>query len=188
MKKQLTAVLLIFALLLTMSGCSVAHAVQKLDAAEDRVEAKLDAAEDKLEASLRNNGSPAPAAASKEAVPAPTPVETQPAPENTQKLTEEQALEIALKHLDFMILDILVLQASFVLSYMLHHDWKNPFAESLYSNMSLFLMLCDLLVIFFTEPFRNILKRGYYREMEALVQQALFIELFAVMFLFMQKA
>ena len=112
MKKQLTAVLLIFALLLTMSGCSVAHAVQKLDAAEDRVEAKLDAAEDraeakldaaedKLEASLRNNGSPAPAAASKEAVPAPTPVETQPVPENTQKLTEEQALEIALKHLGF---------------------------------------------------------------------------------------
>ena len=101
MKKQLTAVLLIFALLLTMSGCSVAHAVQKLDAAEDRVEAKLDAAEDKLEASLRNNGSPAPAAASKEAVPAPTPVETQPVPENTQKLTKEQALEIALKHLGF---------------------------------------------------------------------------------------
>ena len=112
MKKQLTAVLLIFALLLTMSGCSVAHAVQKLDAAEDRVEAKLDAAEDraeakldaaedKLEASLRNHGSPAPAAASKEAVPAPTPVETQPVPENTQKLTKEQALEIALKHLGF---------------------------------------------------------------------------------------
>ena len=92
-----------------------------------------------------------------------------------------------LKHLDFMILDLLVLQVAFVLSYMLHHDWKNPFAESLYSNMSLFLMLCDLLVIFFTEPFRNILKRGYYREMEALVQQALFIELFAVLFLFMQK-
>ena len=112
MKKQLTAVLLIFALLLTMSGCSVAHAVQKLDAAEDRVEAKLDAAEDraeakldaaedKLEASLRNHGGPAPAAASKEAVPAPTPVETQPVPENTQKLTKEQALEIALKHLGF---------------------------------------------------------------------------------------
>ena len=103
MKKQLTAVLLIFALLLTMSGCSVAHADQKLDAAEDRVEAKLDAAEDKLEASLRNNGSPAPAAASKEAVPAPTPVETQPVPENTQKLTKEQALEIALNHLGFSV-------------------------------------------------------------------------------------
>ncbi len=112
MKKQLTTVLLIFALLLTMSGCSVANAVQKLDAAEDRVEAKLDAAEDRVEAkldaaedkledNLRKDAPSIPAAAPKEVVPAPTPVETQPVPENTQKLTEEQALEIALKHLGF---------------------------------------------------------------------------------------
>ena len=111
MKKQLTAVLLIFALLLTMSGCSVAHAVQKLDAAEDRVEAKLDAAEDRMEAkldaaedklenNLRNNTSSTPAVP-KEVPQAPAPVETQPIPENTQKLTKEQALEIALKHLGF---------------------------------------------------------------------------------------
>lgn len=112
MKKQLTTVLLIFALLLTMSGCSVANAVQKLDAAEDRVESKLDAAEDRVEAkldavenkledNLRKDAPSIPAAAPKEAVPAPAPVETQPVPENTQKLTEEQALEIALNHLGF---------------------------------------------------------------------------------------
>ncbi len=92
-----------------------------------------------------------------------------------------------LKHFDFMVLDLLVLQLAFVLSYALHHDWKNPYAEPLYANMSIFLMLCDLLVIFFTEPFRNVLKRGYYREMEALVQQAVFVELFAVLYLFAQK-
>ena len=93
-----------------------------------------------------------------------------------------------LKHFDFMILDLLVLQLAFVLSYTVHHAWKNPYAEPLYANMSIFLILCDLLVIFFTEPFRNILKRGYYREMEALLQQAIFVELFAVLYLFAQKA
>ena len=92
-----------------------------------------------------------------------------------------------LKHFDFMVLDLVVLQIAFVLSYALHHDWKNPYAEPLYANMSIFLMLCDLLIIFFTEPFRNVLKRGYYREMEALVQQAVFVELFAVLYLFAQK-
>ena len=35
MKKQLTAVLLIFAMLLTMTGCTVANAAQKLDVAEE---------------------------------------------------------------------------------------------------------------------------------------------------------
>ena len=92
-----------------------------------------------------------------------------------------------LKHFDFMVLDLVVLQVAFALSYSIHHAWKNPYAEPLYANMSIFLMLCDLLIIFFTEPFRNVLKRGYYREMEALVQQAVFVELFAVLYLFVQK-
>ncbi len=92
-----------------------------------------------------------------------------------------------LKHLDFMVLDLLVLQVAFVLSYVLHHDWHNPYEDPLYANMNLFLLLCDLVIIFFTEPFRNVLKRGYYRELEAIVQQALFVELFAVLYLFVQK-
>ena len=97
MKKQLTAVLMIFALLLTMVGCSAANAVQMLDAAEDKVEAKLDAAEEKLEKSLR------------EAVVPAVPVETRPAPMETipavtepaGKLTREQAEKIALDYLGF---------------------------------------------------------------------------------------
>ena len=92
-----------------------------------------------------------------------------------------------LKHFDFMVLDLLALQIAFVLSYAIHHAWRNPFADPLYANMSVFLMLCDLVIIFFTEPFRNILKRGYYREMESIVQQTIFVELFAVLYLFAQK-
>jgi len=114
MKKQLTAVFLIFALLLTMTGCSTANAVQKLDTAEDVVEAKLDAAEDKLEDSLRKAVSSAPAAtptppaaAPTEEMPAPTeemPAPTEAAPaaaESTQMLTEVQALQVALDYLGF---------------------------------------------------------------------------------------
>lgn len=93
-----------------------------------------------------------------------------------------------LKHLDFMILDLIVLQISLVLGYMLRHGWINPYRDPLYAGMGFFLMLCDLIIIFFTEPFRNILKRGYYREMEALLQQAVFVELFAVMYLFVQQS
>ena len=94
MKKQLTAVLLIFALLLSMAGCSAANAVEKLDAAEDRVEAKLDAAEDKLEDSLRKAVNPAPTVSAGEpAAPAPT--------ESREELTKEEAVQIALNHLGF---------------------------------------------------------------------------------------
>ena len=103
MKKQLTAVVMIFALLLTMVGCSAANAVQMLDAAEDKIEAKLDAAEEKLEESFREAVIPSP-----EPVPA-VPVETRPAPVETipavtepaGKLTREQAEKIALDYLGF---------------------------------------------------------------------------------------
>ena len=96
-----------------------------------------------------------------------------------------------LKHFDFMILDLLVLQVAFVLSYALRHGQMgrmNPYQDPVYASMGAFLLLCDLVIIFFTEPFRNVLKRGYYREMEAIVQQAVFVELFAVLFLFAQQS
>ena len=97
MKKQLTAVLMILALLLTMVGCSAANAVQMLDAAEDKVEAKLDVAEEKLEKSLREAVVPAVPVETR-----PTPVETIPAvTEPAGKLTREQAEKIAFDYLGF---------------------------------------------------------------------------------------
>lgn len=84
MKKQLTAVLLLFVLLLTMAGCSTANAVQRLDMAEEKIE-------EKLEDGLRRAVSPATA----ETLPAPI---SGPGP---QKLTKEQAQQIALDHLGF---------------------------------------------------------------------------------------
>lgn len=131
MKKQLTAVLLIFALLLSLSGCMAANAVQKLDMVEDKVEAKLDAAEDKLEESLRNAAAPT--------VPAVVPEEapTMPAqePAASQKLTREQALQIALDHLGFRADQISRLRTEFEIDdgipqydvEFLQGDWEYEF-------------------------------------------------------------
>ena len=104
MKKQLTAVLLIFALLLTMAGCSAANAVQHLDAVEDKVEAKLDAVEDNVEQAVRKAVTPAPAAVPSQPAPTPTevvpaPAETAPAAAASEPITKEGAEKIALEYL-----------------------------------------------------------------------------------------
>lgn len=100
MKNQLTAFLLVSALLLTMTACSTANAVQKLDAAEDQIEARLEAAEDQLEGSLRDALSPAPTSAPMP--PAAEPTQTPPPDaEGPQTLTREQAQKIALDHAGF---------------------------------------------------------------------------------------
>ena len=96
MKKQLTAVLLVIALLLTMTGCSVAGTARKLDEAEDKVEAKIDAAEDKVEDALRDAVAPAPAAG-----------------ETGKTLTAEEAQKIALDHLGFTAEEVTRLRSEY---------------------------------------------------------------------------
>lgn len=89
MKKQFAVIMLVLVLLLAATGCAAANAIQRLDTAEDRVEAKLDAAEDKLEGSMRKAVADAPAAA-----------ETAPAVTGSPVLlTKEQAQQIALDYL-----------------------------------------------------------------------------------------
>ena len=105
MKKQWTILILVFALLLTMTGCFAAEAAQKLDVAEERIEAKLDAAEDKLEESLRGAAVPAPAPTAAPILPA----------ESLRLLTEEDAQQIALDHLGFSADQVTRLHAEYEL-------------------------------------------------------------------------
>lgn len=90
MKKQLTAILLVFVLSMALASCSAANAATKLDAAEDRVEKKLDRIEDSVEKAVRNAAEPASAA-----VPAPTEATS------GDTLTQAQAENIALKYAGF---------------------------------------------------------------------------------------
>ena len=41
-----------------------------------------------------------------------------------------------LKHFDFMVIDLLVLQVAFVLSYILRHGLRNPYNIPVYANMN----------------------------------------------------
>lgn len=51
------------------------------------------------------------------------------------------------KHIDFIILDLLCIQLAFYLSYVLRQvDW-NPYVIPMYQNMAVFIELADLLVI-----------------------------------------
>ena len=93
MKRHLIGILLVLILLLSLSACVGANAVQTLDIVEDKVEAKLDAAEEKVEERLRTAVAPAPAATE----PAAVPVEKLP----SDALTREQAEKIALDYLGF---------------------------------------------------------------------------------------
>ena len=88
-----------------------------------------------------------------------------------------------LKHLDFIVLDLLCVQLAFYLSYVLRQgDW-NPYAVPLYRNMAIVVELADLIVSFIFEAYKNVLKRGYYKEFALSVKQAVMLVLVSSLYL-----
>ena len=89
-----------------------------------------------------------------------------------------------LKHGDFILIDLICLQVAFILSYVIRHGFFNPYEMQSYRNMAIFLEFADIVVFFFFEPFKNVIKRGYYKEFVSIVKQIILIELFAMAYLF----
>lgn len=69
-----------------------------------------------------------------------------------------------LKHVDFIVLDIVCLQVSFALAYVARHGWRDPYRVPLYRGMAFALLMIGVAVIFFANVYSGVLKRGWFRE------------------------
>ena len=83
-----------------------------------------------------------------------------------------------LKHLDFIILDLLCLQVCFALAYFSRHGFGGNPHKVIYQNMMLVLVLFEFIYAFFLEGYKDILKRGHYVEFVSVVKQVCILELF----------
>ena len=90
-----------------------------------------------------------------------------------------------LKHADFIVLDLLCLQISFILAYVLSGYGWNPYHIMLYRNMSIFLELADLLVIFCYDTMKGVLKKGYYRDFVVTLKHSIMVGGLAILYLFL---
>lgn len=93
-----------------------------------------------------------------------------------------------LKHLDFILWDILCLQMAFFIAHLLRFGWVNPYEDQNYLNMALVLVLVDLVGAYIFSTFKNVLKRGYYLEMAATVKHSLLVAAVVMFYLFSTKA
>ena len=68
------------------------------------------------------------------------------------------------KHIDFMLLDILINQLSYMLVYYFRfHEWV--YFNHSYRNLGILLLLADLLVIVLNNSLHDVIKRSYTREL-----------------------
>ena len=89
-----------------------------------------------------------------------------------------------IKHLDFILLDIFCLQGAFVLAYITRHGFANPYSEELYRNMAVVYALLDLVVLITNSSMKNVLKRGFYKEILCTVKHGFLVVVTASIFLF----
>lgn len=93
-----------------------------------------------------------------------------------------------LKHGDFILLDVLCLHIAFVLAYMIRHDWANPYANSDYLSLAIVYTLVDLVVLICNRSMKNILKRGFYKEMEQTARHVFLVALIVSLYMFSMQS
>lgn len=91
------------------------------------------------------------------------------------------------KHLDFMIWDMVSLQLAFVLGYWLRHGLVNPYGRELYRGVALFLGTADAVVLLMTGVLAGVLRRGMWKELRSCLYSAVVLALATMAYLFMMK-
>ena len=90
-----------------------------------------------------------------------------------------------IKHLDFMLWDILVLQGSFILGYMIRHGWGEwPYLEPDYRALAIILVVVDILVTVLFNTLHNVMKRGYMKEFIETIKHVTLVLLVMSLYLF----
>ena len=74
------------------------------------------------------------------------------------------------KHADFIFLDLLCIELSFLVAYWIRHGFVNPYASPVYRNAAIILVFLHILIVFFGQTYKSILRRGLYREFVSVVK------------------
>ncbi len=92
-----------------------------------------------------------------------------------------------LKHIDFIILDLIILQASFFVAYVFRHGWHNPYDLQQYNNIAIFIEVFSFLYMTLSNSFKNVLKRGYFLEFSATIKQTITVLMATTFYFFVAK-
>lgn len=93
-----------------------------------------------------------------------------------------------LKHWDFILLDMICLQLSYIFSVVIRNGWLYPTETSLYFEVALVIALADVCTLFFAESYRGIMRRGYFAEFRAVLKHVTAVAVIEVFYLFLGKS
>ncbi|MCD7750521.1 MAG: sugar transferase [Lachnospiraceae bacterium] len=92
------------------------------------------------------------------------------------------------KHLDFLIIDIFCMLAALFLAMLFRfHGSSNGWEIELYFRVFTLAIVSEIVVTIALNPFKNVLKRGYYKEFVKTIQHVAFVELVLVFILYIAQ-
>lgn len=91
------------------------------------------------------------------------------------------------KHLDFMLVDAICMETAFGAACILRAEEKITSGPNIYRNMAVILFLLDILIVFLSESYKGILRRGYYREFVATLKQVTYILAAYLIYIFLNR-
>ena len=89
-----------------------------------------------------------------------------------------------LKHWDFILLDIIFLQVSFVIVYWVLRGFSNPYTNESYKYQAILLFVCQIIAIIFFNNYKGILSRKKWDEGIAVIKYVLEIFILALIYMF----
>ncbi len=92
-----------------------------------------------------------------------------------------------LKHLDFIIIDIICMYAAYFIAYIIREGFPIDFDSMLVRASVIIYLIVNLLVTYFASSYKNVVKRGYLVELRFAVMHVLGITLFVIMAFFVFK-
>ena len=89
-----------------------------------------------------------------------------------------------LKHLDFIVLDLICMEVSFLLSYVFRNGKMFRLSDDNYRDVEIILFFIFFVVVFFNESYSGILRRGYFKEFVAVFKHVTYIIAIMLVYLF----
>lgn len=95
-----------------------------------------------------------------------------------------------LKHIDFLLVDILGLQLAFTIAYLLSFmifDWDASYFGDFYLQISMVLLVANGCAGFLDEGYHNILRRGYIQESKANLKHVMLIMAMMLLYFYITR-
>ena len=92
-----------------------------------------------------------------------------------------------LKHLDFILVDLIAQQFAFFLAYFIRRGSFLPYQSDLYRAIGIFIAIFGFLVAVIMDSMHNVVKRGYYKEFTSTFKHCTLIVLLTILWMFSLK-